>query len=145
MQVVLVQVIALGIGSLACILSILFVTADMLDQHDLGLDLFSDPSSRVSVGLTQILALMILCVASKDLTLSGLCRNKFGTNFRVAAGWTENMSLDLRLFRVAISGLGPTRVGYDPLFLGLNSLWETALKNCLWSVEISIYKGALYK
>ena len=54
--------------------------------------------------------------------ISDLCRNKFDTNFRVVASWSENVCLKLRLFRAEISGLGPISIGYEPLFLGLNCL-----------------------
>ena len=238
--------IAFAVGSLACSLSTLSITVDVLDQHDLGLDLFlilqlssqitslaipgspfifTDSESilillvglvtvyvlvisavelnsyaltDVSVGLTPMWALVALtnlCVAgiaigfgdsrqtyhfpghsggciwrwfhsllpSDDnemshldlltpersemlfytsgfsFIISGLCMSKFDIRFRVAAGWSKKHDLGQRLFRLDIIGLGPTRVGYGPLFLGLNSLWTTALKivleNHFWSMK----------
>ena len=47
--------------------------------------------------------------------------SKFEINFRVVAGWSEDRSLGLRLFRLGIIGLGPNRVGYGPFISVINS------------------------
>ena len=58
-------------------------TTNVLDQMNLGLGL--SPSSQLSSLMTP----------GSSFIVSGLCRNKFDANFRVAVGWTKNTCLGL--------------------------------------------------
>jgi hypothetical protein len=82
------------------------------DVFHLELDLLS--SFYLSNRLTYL-------ISGSIFIISGLCRNKFDANFRVVVGWSANRSLEPRLFRLGIIGLGPNRVGYGPFISVINS------------------------
>ena len=115
MQMVLVM--AFGVGPIFCLV--------MPSEVLLHLDLGWLPSIWRCCFTIPVLNLW---VAGKACIISGLCRNKFKINFRVAMGRTKNRSLSLQLFRGDILGLGPISIGYGPFYLAINCYWETALK-----------------